>query len=77
MHKWVIKTLAASGGKSDREVRHSESAEEGPQGARCDPARDRGDTLNTEALLPSVVNPSGVYMNVCFIIMFEAFHNLK
>ena len=52
MHKWVIKTLAASGGKSDREVRHSESAEEGPQGARCDPARDRGDTLNTEALLP-------------------------
>ena len=52
MHKWVIKTLAAGVGKSDIEVRHSESTGEEPQGARCDPARDRGDTVNPEALLP-------------------------
>ena len=39
MHKWVIKTLAAGVGKSDIEVRHSESTGEEPQGARCDPAR--------------------------------------
>lgn len=45
MHEWVTKTLAASVGKSDREVRHSESTGEEPQGARCDPDRDRTQKL--------------------------------
>ena len=56
MREWVTKTLAASVGKSDREVRHSEGTGEEPQGARCDPDRDRGEDRNT-ALLPPLPPP--------------------